>query len=37
MVNFLNSYQPTKPAAAAKDSPRKFPGLKPAMVKGMLK
>src|SRR6266498_2507632 len=37
MVSFLNSYQPTKPAVAGKDSPRKFPGLKPAMVKGMLK
>ncbi len=37
MVNFLDSYQPSKPAAAGKDSPRKFPGLKPAMVKGMLK
>ena len=37
MVNFLNSYQPTKSAVASKDSPRKFPGLKPAMVKGMLK
>ena len=37
MVNFLNSYQSTKPAAAGKDSLRKFPGLKPAMVKGMLK
>ena len=37
MVNFLNSYQPAKPAVAGKDSPRKFPGLKPAMVKGMLK
>src|SRR6266496_1713900 len=36
MVNFLNSWQPAKPAAAGKDSPRKFPGLKPAMVKGML-
>src|SRR5438874_5414026 len=37
MVNFLNSYQAAKPPVAGKDSPRKFPGLKPAMVKGMLK
>ncbi len=37
MVNFLNSFQPAKPGIAAKDAPRKFPGLKPAMVKGMLK
>jgi protease I len=37
MVNFLNSYQPAKPAIAGNVSPRKFPGLKPAMVKGMLK
>ena len=37
LVNFLNSYQPAKPAIAGNVSPRKFPGLKPAMVKGMLK
>jgi protease I len=37
LVNFLDSYQPARTAVAGKSAARKFPGLKPAMVKGMLK